>query len=45
MEQQDKKEYAKPEVTDFGTVADLTQTGQTHPGSDAKSGSRPSQGG
>lgn len=41
----EKKDYTKPEVTDYGTVADLTETGLTNPGGDGKSGSRPSQGG
>ena len=39
-----KKTYSTPEVTDFGTVADLTQTGNTNAGGDTKGGSRPSQG-
>jgi hypothetical protein len=39
-----KKEYQRPELKNWGTVADLTQTGLTNPGGDAKSGSRPSQG-
>lgn len=34
-----KKDYHKPEIKAWGTVADLTATGQTHPGSDAKMGS------
>jgi hypothetical protein len=38
------KDYTTPEVEDFGTVADLTQTGLTNPGADAKAGSRPSNG-
>lgn len=40
----EKKAYHSPEITDLGAVADLTQTGLTNPGSDAKDGSRPSQG-
>lgn len=40
----DNKDYQEPAVTDYGTVADLTETGLTNPGSDGKSGSRPSQG-
>lgn len=38
----EKKVYTEPDVTDYGTVADLTETGNTRPGSDAKGGSRPS---
>jgi hypothetical protein len=38
------REYSEPTLEEWGTVADLTQTGLTHPGTDAKSGSRPSQG-
>ena len=34
-----KKEYRKPEIKAWGTVADLTATGLTNPGNDAKSGS------
>jgi hypothetical protein len=41
----DKKIYSEPKVTDFGTVADLTQSGRTMPGSDAKGGSAMSTGG
>lgn len=40
-----KKDYHKPEIKAWGTVADLTATGLTHPGSDAKSGSAASMGG
>jgi hypothetical protein len=40
-----KKEYHKPEIKSWGTVADLTATGLTHPGNDAKSGSAASMGG
>jgi len=39
-----KKEYRKPEIKAWGTVADLTATGLTRPGNDAKSGSVASQG-
>jgi len=39
-----KKEYSRPELKNWGTVADLTQTGLTRPGDDAKSGSVLSQG-
>jgi hypothetical protein len=38
------KDYTTPEIRSLGTVTDLTQTGQTNPGDDGKSGSRPSQG-
>lgn len=40
-----KKEYNKPEIKSWGTVADLTATGLTNPGNDAKSGSAASMGG
>jgi hypothetical protein len=40
-----KKEYNKPEIKSWGTVADLTATGMTNPGNDAKSGSAASMGG
>lgn len=39
-----KKAYTAPQLADFGKVADLTQTGLTHPGSDGKGGSAASQG-
>jgi len=39
-----KKVYQKPELKKWGTVADLTKTGLTYNGGDAKIGSRPSQG-
>jgi hypothetical protein len=39
-----KKVYQKPEIKAWGTVADLTATGLTHPGDDAKQGSAASQG-
>ena len=39
-----KKPYAAPEIDDWGTVADLTKTGLTHPGADAKEGSVLSKG-
>jgi hypothetical protein len=38
------KSYSAPEFEEFGTVADLTETGLTKPGDDAKSGSVASQG-
>jgi hypothetical protein len=45
MDQQDRREeYQEPELEEWGTVTDLTQTGLTRPGNDNKSGSRPSQG-
>jgi hypothetical protein len=34
-----KKDYQKPEIKAWGTVADLTATGMTNPGNDAKAGS------
>ncbi|MGB5676019.1 MAG: hypothetical protein WBO43_15920, partial [Gemmatimonadota bacterium] len=40
-----KKEYRKPEIKAWGTVADLTATGMTNPGNDAKAGSAASMGG
>ena len=39
-----KKSYTAPHLKPWGTVADLTQTGQTHPGGDAKAGSVLSKG-
>lgn len=45
MKNANKKQYRKPEVQDWGTVTDLTATGQTHPGADGKAGSASSQGG
>lgn len=39
-----RKPYEAPEIEDWGTVADLTETGLTHPGGDLKSGSVASQG-
>ena len=38
------KEYSRPELRAWGSVTELTQTGQTNPGTDGKAGSRPSQG-
>lgn len=35
----DKKTYQPPELNEWGTVADLTGTGQTNPGDDGKTGS------
>jgi hypothetical protein len=34
-----KHEYATPTIRDWGTVTQLTQTGLTRPGADAKAGS------
>ena len=34
-----KKEYRAPRIEEWGTVQELTQTGLTHPGNDAKEGS------
>jgi hypothetical protein len=39
-----EKDYTAPELEEFGTVADLTETGLTRPGDDAKDGSVASQG-
>lgn len=36
--------YTSPDLQEWGSVTDLTQTGQTNPGDDGKSGSKPSQG-
>ena len=36
--------YAEPKLEEWGTVADLTQTGLTKPGTDAKAGSAASNG-
>lgn len=36
-----KKPYRKPELKKWGTVADLTKTGLSTEGGDAKSGSIP----
>ncbi len=41
----EKKNYTKPIVRDWGTVSELTATGMTMPGQDAKQGSAMSQGG
>ena len=38
------EEYHPPKLEELGSVADLTQTGRTHPGSDAKGGSAASSG-
>ena len=40
----DKKAYTSPSLKKWGKVADLTQTGLTHPGEDNKSGSGTSSG-
>lgn len=40
----EKKQYEAPQITEWGTVAELTATGKTNPGDDAKSGSAASQG-
>jgi hypothetical protein len=40
----DKKAYTSPSLKKWGKVADLTQTGQTHPGMDDKLGSSSSSG-
>jgi hypothetical protein len=39
-----KQPYIQPELKTIGAVADLTKTGRTNPGPDAKSGSVSSQG-
>ncbi len=35
----DKKAYTSPELREWGTIKDLTQTGKTREGGDAKTGS------
>jgi hypothetical protein len=35
----DKRTYETPKLVNLGSVADLTQLGNTHPGGDAKGGS------
>jgi hypothetical protein len=40
----DKKAYTRPDLVEWGAVADLTRTGLTRPGDDAKSGSVLSRG-
>lgn len=40
----DPKKYSKPVLKNWGTVADLTKTGLTNSGNDAKQGSVASQG-
>ena len=40
----DKKAYTSPSLKKWGKVADLTQTGLTQPGPDAKDGSSSSTG-
>ena len=40
----EKKVYVQPSIEDHGKVADLTATGLTRAGSDAKDGSVASQG-
>jgi hypothetical protein len=45
MDKQERgEEYRAPELEEWGSVADLTQTGLTRPGDDEKAGSRPSRG-
>ena len=39
-----KQPYVQPELKTIGAVADLTKTGTTNPGPDAKAGSVSSQG-
>jgi len=35
----DKRTYETPKLVDLGAVTDVTQTGRTNPGGDAKQGS------
>jgi len=44
MVEKGKKKYQPPKLTKWGSVADLTKTGLTYEGGDAKIGSRFSQG-
>lgn len=39
-----KETYEPPALEEWGSVADLTRTGKTRPGNDAKGGSAASQG-
>jgi hypothetical protein len=41
----EKRSYVRPAIEDFGNVVDLTATGLTNPGGDAKQGSVLSPGG
>jgi hypothetical protein len=41
----EKRSYVRPAIEDFGKVVDLTATGLTNPGDDAKQGSVLSPGG
>ena len=38
------EDYQEPKLDAWGSVADLTETGLTNPGTDGKVGSRPSEG-
>jgi len=40
----EKKVYVRPSIEDHGKVAEVTATGLTNPGGDAKSGSVASKG-
>lgn len=44
MDRKEKKTYRKPEIREWGTVSDLTATGETNPGDDSKDGSAASEG-
>ncbi len=44
MNEVSKKAYTAPELKDFGKVTEVTQTGLTRAGDDAKNGSAASQG-
>lgn len=39
------KTYSTPSLREWGSVTELTQTGQTNPGGDGKDGSSSSMGG
>jgi hypothetical protein len=44
MDRDHNEDYQAPKLDEWGTVADLTETGLTNPGEDGKAGSRPSEG-
>ena len=44
MSKETSEKYEKPSIEKLGSVAELTLTGLTHPGADAKSGSSSSRG-
>jgi hypothetical protein len=40
----EREQYQEPQIEEWGSVADLTQTGKTNPGGDGKDGSSASMG-